>query len=300
MISIATLLTCHNRCDKTVHCLRSLKEALLAYNDQHEEKIKLEVYLTDDGCTDGTADAAREVFPDNKALHILQGDGNLYWAGGMRFCWCEAMKRHLEWDYYLLINDDTEMFPILFDELLEAESYSLITYNKYGIISGECCSSTNHDVLTYGGHVFTNRFLGRVKHVWSEEKPVMCDTVNANVLLVPVSVVDIIGMFYKRYSHSYADYDYAFTARRKGIPVLLTSSICAACDYDHNDENQKNAKKLLNMTVAERKAYYKHPLHSLKDGLRYNWRITPFKTPGVVILNVLRVYFPGVYYKVHG
>ena len=116
-MKIAALITCFNRKDKTLSCLTSLYHALDTYNEKSEDKIELSVYLTDDGCTDGTADAVRNNFADKK-ITILQGDGNLYWAGGMRFAWKEALKKHSEWDFYLLLNDDVDLVDILFNELL--------------------------------------------------------------------------------------------------------------------------------------------------------------------------------------
>lgn len=296
-MDIAVLLTCHNRRAKTENCLRSLKDALAAYNNEAKEKVCVEIFLTDDGCTDGTAEMARGVFRDDNVMHILQGDGNLYWAGGMRFCWREAMKRHSEWNFYLLLNDDTVLISSLFLELFDTENYSMITYGQQAIVSGSCCSSKDHSVLTYGGHVFTNRFLGRDKHVRPDGKPVMCDTTNANVLLIPVSVVDKIGIFCKRYHHSYADYDYTFMARRKNIPVLLSANVCAICDNDHQHEYREKKSKLIGMTIAERFAYYRHPLHSMSDGLVYSWRLSPLKVPGTIVKDIMRLFSPTLYYK---
>ena len=49
----AALLTCHNRKEKTLACLKSL------YRNMPE----VDVYLTDDGCADGTAEAVKSIFP---------------------------------------------------------------------------------------------------------------------------------------------------------------------------------------------------------------------------------------------
>ena len=61
-ISIAVILTCFNRKKKTVQCLRHLFAAANQYNTGHtgREEVHLSIFLTDDGCTDGTADAVRE------------------------------------------------------------------------------------------------------------------------------------------------------------------------------------------------------------------------------------------------
>jgi hypothetical protein len=118
---IAALLTCHNRREKTVECLRALRvQTLPGWNGpptaEEDRRLKIvdspnsnnaahlpspisdlpspnryaiEVFLVDDGSTDGTADAVREVWPE---ATIIQGDGNLFWCGGMRVAWAAAAK----------------------------------------------------------------------------------------------------------------------------------------------------------------------------------------------------------------
>lgn len=104
-MKIAVLLTCFNRKIKTLSCLQSLYHALEVYNNKYENKIDLSIYLTDDGCTDGTGNAVRENFID-KNITILQGTGNLFWAGGMCLAWNTALRYNKGWDFYLLLNDD--------------------------------------------------------------------------------------------------------------------------------------------------------------------------------------------------
>ena len=70
MASIAVLMTVHNRRDKTLSCLDSL------YSEDLPASITMDVYMTDDGCTDGTSDAIHAAFP---AVRIIHGDGTLFW-----------------------------------------------------------------------------------------------------------------------------------------------------------------------------------------------------------------------------
>lgn len=296
-MKICVLLTCHNRKAKTEKCLRSLKDALTLYNKGTEEKIQIEIYLTDDGCTDGTSAVAQSVFNDESVLHILYGDGNLFWAGGMRFCWREAMKRHEEWDYYLLLNDDTELMNNVFHELLFAEQWSVKQFNKDGIISGITCSTGDNTVLTYGGDIITNRFLSIKKRLAPIGMPQLCDKTNANILLVPTTVVDKIGIFYDGYTHGIADTDYSINARRKGIPVVLTSNFCGKCDKDHDDEVEV-ARKITSMSYKERIAYFNHPLHSTKDFLIGIRRTAPLRLPMVWLGRMLNICFPKLYYTI--
>ncbi|NOZ83279.1 MAG: glycosyltransferase, partial [Epsilonproteobacteria bacterium] len=81
---ISILLTCHNRKNKTLRCLRSLKEQV-----NPNEEYSCFVYLVDDGSTDGTTPAICQKFPD---VNIIQGTGCLYWYGGMQLAWEHALK----------------------------------------------------------------------------------------------------------------------------------------------------------------------------------------------------------------
>lgn len=298
-MKIAVLYTCFNRKDKTLSSLQGLYMSQKIYNREAKDKIEIEVFITDDGCTDGTADVIRSVYSD-KEIHILQGTGSLYWAGGMRLAWREAMKRHKEWSFYLLLNDDTDIFGSCFIELFKTHKYCVSSYGKEGLYSGITCGKSNMNTTTYGGTVFTNRFLGRGCQVKTSSTPMLVHTTNANILFVPTSVVDKIGMFHEAYQHSLADFDYSMTARRRGIPVLVTGSYCGACDRDHPNAEQRK-QKIINMTPAERKAYFEHPLHSSKDYLTFIRRNIPLKYPFAWFLRMLNEKYPVLYFKLnHG
>lgn len=297
MIKIAVLLTCFNRKDKTISCLTSLYDALNLYNENNEKKIEISVYLTDDDCTDGTADAIRNNFFD-KDITILQGTGNLFWAGGMRFAWNEALKKHNEWYFYLLLNDDTDLLDNLFEELINTHKYCLENYNKSGIYSGITSSKSDYNKMTYGGDVWKNKFLGTTTRLKPSGKPQMCDITNANILLVSKEIVDKIGIFWDGYIHGRADNDYSNTARRKGIPVLITANFCGRCDNDHKS-SMEVANAVMKMSLSERKRYFSHPIRSNKDYLKYIRRNMPFRYPMVCLGRLLNVYLPNVYYKIN-
>ncbi|HYE55805.1 MAG TPA: glycosyltransferase, partial [Chitinophagaceae bacterium] len=74
-MKIAVLLTTFNRKQKTLACLQSLQQQILPGN------VSLEVFLTDDASSDGTAETVLQQFP---STHVFIGTGFLYWAGGMR------------------------------------------------------------------------------------------------------------------------------------------------------------------------------------------------------------------------
>jgi GT2 family glycosyltransferase len=88
--SIAVLITCYNRKEKTMQCLR----ALFDQNGLGNE-FNIEVFLVDDGCKDGTVEVIIQDFPQ---VTIIQGNGNLYWNRGMYLSWKIAVKTK-DYDY---------------------------------------------------------------------------------------------------------------------------------------------------------------------------------------------------------
>lgn len=294
MHKIAVILTCFNRCKSTVTALRSLFASCNEYNSTHAETLELTVFLTDDGCTDGTSAEVREQFPDEQ-ITILQGDGSLYWAGGMRFAWRESLKSKNQWDYYLLLNDDTYCLPDAFAQLLEAQQYMCATDGKPGVCSG-VCRECNSDVVTYGAEYYSHPVWGKSLFMKPTGKPAPCDRTNANLLLIASEVVDNVGIFDEVYRHSCADWDYGLKAKKAGYPVYITAKVAARCDFDH-DLLAQESSKVLNMSLRQRKEFFNHPLRCTSDKLNFMWRHYKLKFFMLYVARTMAVYCPGFYYR---
>ena len=297
-MKIAVLLTCFNRRDYTLSCLKSLFTAQKCYNEYGKDKLNLEVFLVDDGSKDGTSDAIRHKYDEN-IVHIIEGTGSLYWAGGMRLSWKTAMERHEEWDFYLLVNDDTDFSSFMFNELFSTHEFSIKQYGKEGIYSGVIASKNDYNQITYGGNIYINKFLAKTRRLRPIGVPQMCDTTTANILLVPVSVVDKIGIFYDGYIHGSADYDYAAQARKHDIPALITGKICGYCLFDHvRGESYKET--ILGMSKAERKKYRANPVTGDHDYLLFMRRTAPLRYPILRLVRYVFWNFPKLYFSILG
>lgn len=208
----AVLLTCHNRKDKTMRCLESF------YRERESSDVDFEVFLTDDGCDDGTAGSVSERFPD---VHVVQGDGTLFWAGGMRAAWKEAVE-HGEYDFFLWINDDTLVengcLRKLFDEYGEAEK----RFGRAGILVAACHDADG--MFSYGGRDHSSRSVvpnGTIQD---------CKFINGNLVLVPNRVYGGIGMLDVHFTHGIADFSYGLTALEHGFGCWTTKEYLAVCD----------------------------------------------------------------------
>jgi GT2 family glycosyltransferase len=218
---ITVLLTCHNRKLKTYSCLEALSNCTL------EEGFDLNIFLVDDGSTDGTTEYLQGKF---KNLQIIQGTGDLFWAGGMRAAWKFANEHEKNTDYYLLLNDDTIVFKDTITRLL---SDLKSVEDPKSIIVGPTLDPETKKI-SYGGHKLLNKLTFKSEMVVpNNEFPLQCELGNANIMLVPKEVYEEIGSLTENYTHGIADFDYTLKALKKGIKTYISSSYCGYCTNDH-------------------------------------------------------------------
>lgn len=285
MTNVAALYTCHNRKEKTLNSLRSL---FMARSKMPQNNFSVHVYLTDDGSTDGTSEAIKKEFPE---VRLLQGSGQLFWAEGMRHSWKEALKGNYE--AYLLLNDDVELYDNVFDQLLKTHEHCLEKFGFGGVYLG-ATEDRSIKKLTYSGSLIISRFLYKLKRLPPNGNYQECDLGNANIMMVSNNVVDKIGILSEGYSHGMADYDYTMTARSNSIPVLIAPEYCGHCVNDHRDLYEGFAEK----SLEERKKVLYNPTGLALDSyIAYMKKFFPFRYPAVAFFAWLKLYFPKVYMR---
>ena len=216
----AILITCHNRKDKTLAFLKSLTA------QSSWDALQKEVYLLDDGSTDGTADAIKVHFP---FVIIIKGTGNLFWAGGMRFLWQHVLNQKT-YDLYFLFNDDV----VLLDGALEKLTNCHGALSEKGTILIGSTLSPVSNKISYGGNLLYRLNHAKYHVVTPHQKePLPCHLGNANIFLVDAATVDKIGIFKDAYTHYLADYDYTLTAFKADLNVFVAPGFYGYCEDDH-------------------------------------------------------------------
>lgn len=205
---IAVLMTCHNRKDKTLACLSRLFKATVPTG------FSIEIHLVDDGSIDGTGDAIRLLYPD---VIIYQGNGALYWAGGMRRAWSEASK--FDYDYYLWLNDDTYVY----EDFLITLIAGALSSNDSAVLCSTVVSPTTGRI-TYGGMTEIPGYLvpnGKLQR---------CITITGNCVLVPRKIYEAIGFLDSAFAHAIADFDYGKRAIAAGFSCFVAGKIVGECE----------------------------------------------------------------------
>ncbi len=207
---IAVLLTCHNRKEKTLRCLKHLFA-----QEGRDQKFRFEVFLVDDASTDGTSRAVEEQFSE---VHLIQGDGNLYWNRGMHLAWTIAANRK-EYDYFLWLNDDTSVFPDAIGVLLDSYLHS----GANAVIGGATKSEISN-AYTYGGKTREG------KDVIPNGSVQECLFMNGNVVLISNRIFKRVGFIDALFHHAIGDRDYGLRAIKKGFRILITPVYVGYCE----------------------------------------------------------------------
>jgi len=236
--TIAVLLTCHNRKDKTIQCLSALYD-----QDGLNKDYKLEVFLVDDASTDGTGEAIKKQFPQ---VTVIPGNGNLYWNRGMRLAW-ETAAATKDFDCYLWLNDDT---------FLENNALRILFQEKFS--SAIVCGTTKSKLdqkATYGGYANKPRKLIEPNGFYQKS-----DYFNGNCVLIPKEVFHKLGNLDPIFHHAVGDFDYSLRARKMGIEIYVAPDYIGTCEsHDFVPKWQNRAiswtKRLQNLYTASSGCY---------------------------------------------
>jgi GT2 family glycosyltransferase len=262
---IAALLTCHNRREKTVACLRSLESCDVP------EGFALHVFVVDDGSTDGTAEAIREQHPP---ATVIRGDGQLFWTGGMRLAMDAAVQADFE--FLLWLNDDVLLSPDAVHALLD--TYSRVTYDPpaEAIIVGSTHGAQS-DRVTYGGLVEARGVLpDTLVLVQPGAEPREVFTMNGNCVLVPSSVAGRVGSLDGAFTHGLSDWDYGLRARKMGVKIYICPGFVGTCDRNAQTELPEGARSSITAQLASMSDKKRLPY---REWLRYTRRHSPLCWP---------------------
>lgn len=226
--NIAFLLTCHNRRDKTLQCLDNLYQQEINY-------LEREVFLVDDGSTDGTTHGVVKNFP---AVKVLKGDGSLFWNRGMGYAFGEAIDAGF--DYYVWLNDDTFLYPGAIDMLIQSYSSLCKSGKEKSIVVGSTKDPV-HNYTTYGGFVQKSKLNPISGSLLSPNGQLqMCDKIVGNCVLIPSIVVKEVGNLDLSFRHRFGDVDYGYRARKRGCTLWIAPDYVGTCEDNPYSEKWKD------------------------------------------------------------
>lgn len=216
-IRIAVLITCFNRRNVTLRCLE-------AFSAQSLPECRAEIFVVDDGSSDGTSNAIAGRFPE---VRLFAGTGELFWNGGMHMAFGHAMAE--DFDYYLWLNDDTVLFTSAISRMLQVAR----EYQQNGveaiIVGNTVDPNTNQH--SYGGVLKGRGFKPAAFRLVTPNPnhAEACDTMNGNCTLIPRAAVQRIGNLDRRFRHNFGDLDYGLRAKAQGIAIFAAPGFVGEC-----------------------------------------------------------------------
>ncbi|MBU0528852.1 glycosyltransferase family 2 protein [bacterium] len=283
IVTVAAILTCHNRKGKTIICLTDL------INQDEIGDVDLNVYLVDDGSTDGTSDAVKQNFPQ---VNVLQGDGTLYWNGGMRLAFSEVLKN--DYDYYLWLNDDTFLYSDALKLLLETSKNMKQKIGGDVIVTGTIKDIETGEV-NYGGRNQKSK-LQPLKFTLLDSKtePQQCDTFNGNVVLIPQYLAKEIGNISPEFSKQHGgDFDYGLRAKYAGFESWVAPGIIGTCSSNPLEGTIFDTR--LSLKERRKKMNTPHGVPPAKEWMIFAKRHAGIIWPIYWLRTIMRVLFPWTY-----
>lgn len=280
-LRLAALLTCHNRRELTLACLRR-------YFDEAARAVTAaQAFVVDAGSTDGTAEAIETHWPQ---VNLIRRDASLFWCGGMREAFARAMEE--DFDAYLWLNDDTTLQAGALDGMLRCARWLEATRGRGVIVVGSILDPRTGR-RSYGGVVRRGgaRSLGFAP-VYSQQAPVRCDTFNGNCVWVSREAARRVGNLSESFTHAIGDTDYGLRAGRLGVECWVAPGYVGLCA--HNDNNEQCFSPALPLRRRWR------ILHSPKGLPPREWRTFARRHAGwrwpIYWLGLyLRVLLPGIW-----
>jgi GT2 family glycosyltransferase len=197
---IHILLPVHNRAAVTAEFADAL-----ARQDLDDYRL----ILIDDGCTDDTVARVRQRIPAQR-LHVLRGDGGLWWAGALQLGYEYLRSQSLaDDDAVLIVNDDISFEP----DFLRSGLAALANCPGAAIQAVGCDRETGAIDRGARANLWTLRFRAA-----TADEPANCLSTRGLILRAR-SFTASGGFRPQRLPHYMSDYEFTLRLRRQGVEL---------------------------------------------------------------------------------
>jgi N-acetylglucosaminyl-diphospho-decaprenol L-rhamnosyltransferase len=243
-------------------CLRSL------LSDLASTELETEVWVVDNGSSDGTPQMVEEAFPN---VHLVASDDNLGFVRGNNRALNEILDREApSIDYFWLLNPDTEVQPGATAALVAA----LETHPKAGVVGPKLLypdGSLQHSAFRFPGliqlvfeffplpaRLYDTRLNGRYpRHLYEGTEPFPIDHPLGASMLVRAEAIDDVGLMDEDFFMYCEEIDWCWRMRETGWRALCAPAAHMIHHAGQSTEQVRTAS-FANLWKSRARLYARH------------------------------------------
>ena len=224
MPTFAIAIPVRNRKDFTTAILQQLTDQIDRQASTQALRLSpahIHIVVVDDDSSDGTPELIAQQFPQ---VHLLRGDGNLWWTGAIAQAMTYAADT-LKTDYIIWLNDDITLADNFITQVIQRCQNPDAKVLTGGII----CDQHHPNWIVFGG-VIASRLINDTAQF--TQPTLNVDTLNGNIAILPTRIIADIGLpDTQRFRHYGGDFEYICRAKENGYVVQLSSHLRATTEY---------------------------------------------------------------------
>lgn len=205
--------------------------------------------IVNDGSTDGTSEYLRT----QHDLTVLEGDGDLFWGGGVDLAVKHVVDVAQADDWILMVNNDTQINPDFLQSLMDTARRHM----PAAVGSVVRHEDLPHDLLSVGAKIDTwwLRVGDKLGEEGSYSDVIEVDALAGRGVLFPVSAIRAVGGMRPGWlPHYLADYELSQRVKKAGYKLLVDLSTAVYSQEEYG--NTYRAPTLKEKLFSVRSPFY--------------------------------------------